>query len=362
MKGFKEVAFATVMCGAMVMASCSKREVLPIGEKPDVVTKKEVSTTYSGPAIYVETADGVVHNTGLRATARETREWTSPDGTVRVSGLGEYRLRDIETHGIIVPIHVKEGYELLGWTYRFEGEHPVTDEEQKERDRVWEDSGQPGKGVLGDATDFAVFHLPSGSIQDGYPIPENTHRILIRCHTQKQNWEWKVDVYFTQEYHLDRISYSTDDRKCKIGDVQASFAMRPSWAPPTSSKWKNIYTDTYGRYPTFSGRFEKVGKQPIPFTIKGDPSRSWVTLGKFFRPYSFPIPGDEREAEDLKYMVEKNRFPISTLVLPPHCSIGVVYVVVRVNDGPEGISDNYLYSSDGYFESETPLRRMGIRY
>lgn len=175
MKCFKEVAFATVMCGAMVMASCSKREVLPIGEKPDGVTKKEVSTAYSGPAIYVETADGVVHNTGLRANgASSQREWTSPDGSYSVTNLGEHERDNLREEGIPVVISVSKDFGLLRYAYRFEGERPVTDEVQKEKDRVWKSVNQFGK-----VTERVVLRekkVTSGDVV----VPKWTHTVILR--------------------------------------------------------------------------------------------------------------------------------------------------------------------------------------
>ena len=171
------------------MSSCTKREMLtPVAPSSEATQESPTDA----PGIYIETADGVVHNTGLRATASETREWTSPDGIVRVSGLGSYDIKKIEESGIPVEFRVRNGYSLSRYAYRFEGSNEVTDEAQKEKDRVWRDSYKVGKGLetfFGPtvATDQISFFLPSGTYKGDVAIPEGIHQVLLRV-------EWKLPL------------------------------------------------------------------------------------------------------------------------------------------------------------------------
>lgn len=180
-KHVKKVAVVTAMCGAMLMTSCTKREMLTPVAPPTEATQESPT---DAPGIYIETADGVVHNTGLRATASETREWTSPDGSIRVTGLGTYDQEALRVKGATVGFHVKEGFGLERYAYRFEGETPVVENAQKEKDRVWRNSYRLGDGLTAYGTDKVVFYLPGGDAErtsQGVSITEDVRKVILRA-------------------------------------------------------------------------------------------------------------------------------------------------------------------------------------
>lgn len=199
-KHVKKVAVVTAMCGAMLMSSCTKREMLTPVEPPTEATQEAPT---DAPGIYIETSDGVVHNTGLRATASETREWTSPDGSIRVTGLGRYDLGNVQERGIPVGFHVKEGFGLSRFAYRFAGEAPELDSEAKKaKDRVWKDVYKAGIGVSGDPTEEITFVIENSNADrkingDKVRFSEGTRAIILHPDVlaKAKPQGYKVDVF-----------------------------------------------------------------------------------------------------------------------------------------------------------------------
>lgn len=183
-KHVKKVAVVTAMCGAMLMSSCTKREMLTPVAPPTEATQESPT---DAPGIYIETSDGVVHNTGLRATASETREWTSPDGSIRIAGLGRYEQRVLENEGATVVFSTRSSRLLSGFSYRFEGIAPIENETQKEKDRVWVDRSEVANIFFGGSSQnlSVKFFLPGGEKKTdknslNIDAPEGTARILLR--------------------------------------------------------------------------------------------------------------------------------------------------------------------------------------
>ena len=153
------------------MSSCTKREMLTPVAPPTEATQESPT---DAPGIYIETADGVVHNTGLRATASETREWTSPDGTVRVSGLGRYSEKKLEEDAATVSFFPNNGYNITRCGYRFEKGQRSQNPDGERLWKVFDNSGVSSDERMV----FVVRNNQSG--KKGVEIPEGTTDVILK--------------------------------------------------------------------------------------------------------------------------------------------------------------------------------------